>query len=206
MGAVCAKAIGTGNGCGVAAVGRCLNCGDAFCQSHQARKQLPTGIQMIIDQCQQCLVAAAESVARVQQEAALDTARVSARRAQRVMRLKSVLRTAPEHRFIERREIVGSRRRLLGNVVGPYSKTIYGTLPRALPIGDLPFESPPGNFGVEGGLRPMPAGITVAGAIVMMNCGPPGEERVFDWPYRGTDEQLEPCLEGAARRLALIVD
>ena len=57
MAAECQASVG-GAECGVLAVGRCVQCGKAFCQTHQAADRRPPNQITYVDQCAACLLAA----------------------------------------------------------------------------------------------------------------------------------------------------
>jgi hypothetical protein len=60
-GAVCEIKVGNGGICGVTSIGRCANCGRAFCRSHQAHQ----GLVPLIDMCAPCFAQTPQEIERV---------------------------------------------------------------------------------------------------------------------------------------------
>jgi len=103
--AECEKALIAGGQCGVAAVGRCIDCHNAFCGSHQAVNSYTT----FVDLCAGCHAKRAWNAKAPQRAAEAVAQNLSERMARAIATLVS----SPPNGLVARRRLVTSERRFL---------------------------------------------------------------------------------------------
>jgi len=106
--------------CGVAAIGRCIDCGDAFCLSHQARTHYST-MSNLCQACQSVRMEEEQAPRRAAEAIQADAkARISA----------AVERLAATHRshLVQRRRLV-IRERVRLRMVGRIGASLAGRCP-----------------------------------------------------------------------------
>jgi len=209
--ALCEKLIPSGRACAVTAIGRCHSCGDAFCQTHQAR----TGghvSTVFVDWCKGCQVAAA--TARAAEESAgkaQEAARAAAERekaeviSSRVAVLKKILVESDRSVWQERRRHVRYR-----SFMGVSLPDVTEPLERAIPVGQLGWRFPLiGDYNTLDPYGPtvsMKSGLTAAGKIVLMERG---RASLTDSDFRGvmasSPAEIAERLEATARAFGIHV-
>ncbi|MEU4237706.1 hypothetical protein [Actinoplanes sp. NPDC026619] len=173
----------TGTGpCEVEAVGRCAECGYAFCASHSSAQ--------FTDLCAKCVAdrAAASQRSRADAERAIDEAPARIAAAAAILARSSI---APERRSYKWEE-----KRLLRTA------TVEHALEPAWPVGTFTWAQPETQR--QGPRSDLRTGVTRSGKIVPMDVAIDGESPLIVSPTgldsRGTILQVAAAIEDLARR------
>jgi hypothetical protein len=155
--------------CDVVATGRCIDCGDAFCPSHQASTYYAT----LSNLCTAC-----QSLRREVEEAPRRAASaVQADAAARILTTAKSLAVTGRSRLVQRRRLVTRERVLLRMVEW------WDELEPAWPVGEQPWHF--GETATSGdGTHSIPTGVTPSGRIVPLRSAHAGEKVLNTTPDR----------------------
>jgi hypothetical protein len=145
-----------GEPCAVSAIGRCSDCKQPFCLSHQAR----TSLTEYTDLCMDCLAVRSRFAGKPRRERDGQLAVTRSRISEAVRRLREL--GSPG--LATRQVCVGSKKVWFGTV------PLYDALSPAWPVPDCRWDWPEHGW-TGGGPAPTPTGITESGVLKIFNAG-----------------------------------